>query len=109
MDLRREFTVDVPVDSPSVRDRALGAYEARLNGERRRRAPSRPGTPSSPRRVHAQTYDVTTQIRRGENVLGPTVADGWYASWRAATAGARRPAVRSLSSSGTPSRTAPVG
>jgi alpha-L-rhamnosidase len=79
--LRRAFSVDKPVASARLYVTALGLYEARLNGQRVGDAFLSPGWTDYGKRVHYQTYDVTSLMTSGENVLGAIIADGWYAGY----------------------------
>ncbi|MCH9693314.1 MAG: glycoside hydrolase family 78 protein [Gammaproteobacteria bacterium] len=81
-DLRCEFEVKKPVVKARLYATALGAYEARLNGRRVGDALLTPEISQYDKRTLYRVYDVSTKtLRRGENVLGLTVGDGWYASW----------------------------
>jgi len=79
--LRRVFSVDKPVASARLHVTALGLYEARLNGQRVGDAFLSPGWTDYAKRVLYQTYDVTSLLTPGENVLGAIIADGWYAGY----------------------------
>lgn len=79
--LRRSFHLDGPVTSARLHVTALGLYEARLNGARVGDAFLTPGWTDYRRRIQYQSYDVTTILRQGENVLGIVLADGWYAGF----------------------------
>ena len=80
--LRRDFTVeDKPVAGARLYVTALGLYEARLNGQRVGDAFLAPGWTDYGERLLYQTYDVTSLVAVGENVLGAVVADGWYAGF----------------------------
>lgn len=57
---------------------ARGIYEARLNGAPVGDEVLAPGFNSYPSRLSFQAYDITDQVAAGENVLGVTLADGWY-------------------------------
>jgi alpha-L-rhamnosidase len=76
--LRRAFTVGRQVASARLYVTALGLYEARLNGTRIGDAVLAPGWTDYGQRIQYQTYDVTSLLRSGENVLGALLADGWY-------------------------------
>jgi alpha-L-rhamnosidase len=78
--LRKSFPVTKPVRQATVYSTALGVYELQLNGARVGRDYFTPGWTDFRARVQYQTYDVTAQMCRGENVLGATLGDGWYAS-----------------------------
>ena len=79
--LRRVFSVAAPVESARLYVTALGLYEARLNGQRVGDAFLAPGWTDYGERVLYQTYDVTSLVAAGENVLGAVLADGWYAGF----------------------------
>jgi alpha-L-rhamnosidase len=79
--LRREFAVSRPVEFARLHITALGLYEARLNGHRIGDAFLTPGWTDYDRRVLYQTYDVTTLLAEGPNVLGAVIADGWYSGF----------------------------
>jgi alpha-L-rhamnosidase len=79
--LRRAFSLDKPVVSARLHVTALGLYEARLNGHRVGDAFLTPGWTDYRQRVLYQTYDVTSLLTAGENVLGAIIADGWYAGF----------------------------
>ncbi len=57
---------------------AHGIYEAFLNGQRVGDAELTPGFTAYGHRLQVQTYDVTDQVRVGENVLGALLSDGWF-------------------------------
>jgi alpha-L-rhamnosidase len=78
--LRREFQVEQRVKRATVYVTAQGAYELRLNGQRVGEDQLAPGWPDFRKRVFYQTYDVTSQVRRGDNAIGAILGDGWYAS-----------------------------
>jgi alpha-L-rhamnosidase len=81
MHLRREFLVEQPILQARLYATALGAYEARLNGNRIGDALLTPEISQYAKRVLYRVYDVTTNLRPGRNALGLTVGDGWYASF----------------------------
>jgi alpha-L-rhamnosidase len=76
--LRRAFGVDRPVASARLYVTARGLYEARLNGSKVGGAVLTPGWTDYAQRIQYQTYDVTSLLRPGENVLGALLGDGWY-------------------------------
>ncbi len=77
--LRRSFTLEAPVAAARLYATALGLYEARLNGARVGEGIFTPGWTDYRRRIEYQTYDVTSLLRQGENVLEVVLGDGWYA------------------------------
>ncbi|HET6530544.1 MAG TPA: family 78 glycoside hydrolase catalytic domain [Actinoplanes sp.] len=57
---------------------AHGLYEAELNGERVGDQQLTPGWTSYDHRLRYQTYDVTGQLRSGENTLEVLLGNGWF-------------------------------
>jgi alpha-L-rhamnosidase len=85
--LAAEFRVDGPVRSATLRITAHGVYEAFLNGARVGDCELTPGFTAYRKRLQVQTFDVRGLVRRGANVLGALVSDGW---WRGQHGIARR-------------------
>jgi len=83
--LRKAFTIEKPVKRAVVFASALGVYELHINGQTADRDVLSPGWTDYRKRVHYFGYDVTSKIRRGENVLGAILGDGWYAGYLAFT------------------------
>ncbi len=83
--LRKTFFVGARVSRARLYITALGLYEAMLNGQRVGDLQLTPGWTDYRRRVHYQTYDVTSALVVGDNTLGAILGDGWYCghvSWR---------------------------
>ena len=76
--LRKEFTIAKSVASARLYVTTLGLYEMYCNGERIGADVFTPGWTDYHRRIPYQTYDVTTQLKAGENALGAILGDGWY-------------------------------
>ena len=57
---------------------ACGLYELELNGKRVGDFVLAPGHTDYRKRVQYQTYDVTEQVKSGNNVITASLADGWY-------------------------------
>ncbi|MGN9777597.1 family 78 glycoside hydrolase catalytic domain [Micromonospora sp. H33] len=76
--LRRGFRVDGEVSRARVYATALGVYELSLNGQRVGDHELAPGWTDYAKRVQYQTYDVTSQLRPGDNAFGAMLGDGWY-------------------------------
>jgi len=76
--LRKDFKLDRKVFRATVYATALGLYELRLNGRRVGDRLLAPEWTNYRKRVQYQTYDVTAEIRRGENVLAAVVGNGWF-------------------------------
>jgi alpha-L-rhamnosidase len=75
---RTRFTLDADVVRARLHVTALGVYEASLNGSVVGDHVLAPGWTAYASRLHVQTFDVTSMLRRGENELSAVVADGWY-------------------------------
>ena len=78
--LRKPFALKGKIRAARLHATALGAYEARINGapvDDRKLAPE---FTDPSKRMLFQTYDVTSALRDGDNLLAFTVADGWYGS-----------------------------
>jgi alpha-L-rhamnosidase len=75
---RTVFTPRSAVASAILSVSAHGIYEASLNGTTVGDEVLTPGWTSYDARLTFQSFDVTDGIRPGQNVLGATVADGWY-------------------------------
>ena len=82
---RNVFTVTKPIKRATAFASALGVYELRLNGKAVDTDVLSPGWTDFAKRVHYRGYDVTEQLKRGENVVGAILGDGWYASYLAFT------------------------
>ncbi|MEV0775961.1 family 78 glycoside hydrolase catalytic domain [Streptomyces sp. NPDC050428] len=79
--LRREFELrDTPVRA-RLYATARGVYEPRLNGSRVGDLELAPGWTEYHQRLQYQSYDVTTLVREGPNVLGAIVAHGWWSGY----------------------------
>ncbi|GAA1656078.1 alpha-L-rhamnosidase [Actinoplanes couchii] len=74
-----------PVVERPVRARlyatARGVYQPYLNDDRVGDRELAPGWTEYHHRLQYQTYDVTDQVRAGDNTLAVTVADGWWSGY----------------------------
>ncbi|NEM91961.1 family 78 glycoside hydrolase catalytic domain [Galbitalea soli] len=77
--LRQALVVRPGVTRARLYATAHGSYRARVNGVPADDQVLAPGFDSYRHRVSAQCYDVTAQLRAGENVIGLELADGWWA------------------------------
>ena len=75
---RREFTVRPGLRRARLYASALGIYTAECNGAPVGDHVLAPGWTSYRHRLRFQTFDVTADLREGDNTLGMTVAEGWY-------------------------------
>ncbi|MEV4313397.1 family 78 glycoside hydrolase catalytic domain [Actinocrispum sp. NPDC049592] len=76
--LRKGFTVSKPVAAARLLTTALGLQETRLNGTRVGTDVLAPGWTDYTKRLQYKVYDVTAQIRQGDNALGAMLGNGWY-------------------------------
>lgn len=76
--LRKSFSLDTHVTAARLYITALGVYAATLNSQRVGEAELAPGWTDFSKRVRYQTYDVTSILHDGENVIGTILGDGWY-------------------------------
>lgn len=76
--VRKQFGVSRTVARARLHATAAGIYEIRLNGRKVGDELLAPGWTDYSRRIVYQTYDVTSLMRAGDNVLAATVADGWF-------------------------------
>ena len=67
-----------PVTQARLYATAMGLYEFQLNGQRVGEEYFTPGWTAYDFRYQYQTFDVTRQLRPGENCLGALLGDGWF-------------------------------
>jgi hypothetical protein len=75
---RRSFVVDRPVQRAIVCVCGLGQFELRLNGEKVGENVLEPGWTNYRKTSLYVTYDVTAQLRPGENVVAAMLGNGMY-------------------------------
>lgn len=75
---RTAFTTDASVKRVELRVAGLGLYRAEINGERVGRAELAPLWTPFGKRVLFDSYDLTRQLRPGENTLTVRLGNGWY-------------------------------
>jgi alpha-L-rhamnosidase len=75
---RKQFKLDKNIKSARAYVSGLGYFELRLNGERVGNDVLNPGWTSYAKRVLYSTYDVTAQLKRGENAVGIMLGNGWF-------------------------------
>jgi alpha-L-rhamnosidase len=76
--LRGRFTARDGLVSARVYASALGLYEVSVNGGKAGDQFLAPGWTAYEKRIQAQTYDITSLVQPGLNVLGAALGDGWY-------------------------------
>jgi alpha-L-rhamnosidase len=75
---RKAFALRTAIKRARIYVTARGVYDLVLNGERVGEDFLAPGWTSYRSRIHYQIYDVTNQLCVGDNVIGATLADGWF-------------------------------
>jgi len=76
--LRSVIKLAKKVKSARVYASSHGLYQLSINGQRVGDQYLAPGWTDYHRRIQAQTYDVTPLLRKGVNVIGAALGDGWY-------------------------------
>lgn len=79
--LRRTFTLDSVPANVRLNITALGLYRVYINGVRVGEDELTPGWTDYNKRVQYQTYDVSTLLKSGENVIAAVLGDGWYSGY----------------------------
>ena len=72
----RQFRIEKPVASAILTMAGLGYFEPHLNGVKVGDHQLDPGWTDFAKRISYQTFDVTKQLKPGENVVGVTVPSG---------------------------------
>jgi alpha-L-rhamnosidase len=76
--LRKEFKTDKPIRQARVYVTGLGYYELSCNGRRVGDQVLAPAKSNYRKWVFYDTYDITAELQRGQNVLGITLGNGWF-------------------------------
>ncbi len=76
--LRATFKLSGAVRRARAYVTSHGLYELQLNGQRVGDQLFAPGWTSYNKRLQYQTYDITSQVKTGENAIGAVLGDGWY-------------------------------
>ena len=76
--LRHTFAVSAPITSARLYATALGAYRFQINGARVGDQVLAPGWDDFRSHVPYQVYDVTRQVKTGQNAMAAWLAPGWY-------------------------------
>lgn len=79
--LRKEFSAAKKIKKATVYITARGLYEFSLNGDKVSEDLFTPGWTSYEKRMQYQTYDVTSQLKPGDNAIGIILGDGWWRSY----------------------------
>ena len=77
---RKDFKVEEKVRSARLYLTSQGAYEPHINGVRLGDHVLAPGWTSYNHHLNYQTFDVTSHLNSGENVIGVEVGEGWFST-----------------------------
>jgi alpha-L-rhamnosidase len=75
---RKEFLIGKKISRARIYVSGLGYYELHLNGQRVGDRVLDPGWTTYSKRVLYSSYDVTDQVKRGQNALGVMLGNGWF-------------------------------
>jgi alpha-L-rhamnosidase len=87
---RRAFEIDGDIVAARLYVTSHGVYTAEINGTRIGDHVLAPGWTAYRDRLRYQTFDVSALLRRGPNMVGATVAEGWYVGHLGFHGGRRR-------------------
>jgi alpha-L-rhamnosidase len=76
--LRKVFSASGAITKARIYATAHGVYRLEINGVRVGNQELAPEVTSYDSYLQYQTYDVTSLINSGDNILGAVLADGWY-------------------------------
>ena len=76
-EFRKAFVLDGKVARAQVYVTALGYYDLHINGKRVGTKVLDPAWTTYPKRILYSTYDVTNDLRSGENAIGAMLGGGW--------------------------------
>jgi hypothetical protein len=75
---RKSFQINKELHSATLSISGLGHYEAYINGEKAVESFLAPGWTDYDKTILYNIYDVTNLLKKGENVLGALVGNGFY-------------------------------
>ncbi|MBE5742590.1 MAG: hypothetical protein E7360_04660 [Clostridiales bacterium] len=73
----KEFEIGKQIESGELKISALGIVNVKINGQEIEEY-FMPGWTNYNKYVHLVTYDVTSLLKEGNNIIEVTLADGWY-------------------------------
>lgn len=75
---RKSFTANKAIANATVYISGLGHYELSINGEKAGNSFLAPGWTNYDKRVLYNTYDVTANVKKGDNAIGVIVGNGFF-------------------------------
>ncbi|KAA0988882.1 alpha-L-rhamnosidase [Dyadobacter aurulentus] len=94
--LRKQILIKKGLKKARLYVTALGLYEFQINGKKTGDAFLTPGWTDYDKRVYYQTYDVTSDLKPGENALASQLSYGWYAGYLGYSFLVQNPVVRAF-------------
>lgn len=94
--LRKQASLKKSVKRARLYVTALGLYEFYINGQRIGDDYFLPGWTDYNKRVYYQAYDITGNIKEGENAFGAILSYGWYAGYLGYALLVKSPQVRAF-------------
>ncbi len=76
--LRNDFELDAAVKKARLYITSKGVFQAQINGQKIGNDVLTPGWTPYHKRIETLTYDVTEALKKGENTIGITLAEGWH-------------------------------
>lgn len=76
--LRKEFNVSKKITKATVYATCRGLYQLEINGQKVGDQELTPGWTSYHKRLQYQVFDISEQIKKGNNAIGAILGDGWY-------------------------------
>lgn len=80
--LRKAFSVSGLIKNARLYATARGIYEMFINGQNVSKDFLNPGWTDYRKRIMYNTYDVTPLVKKGDNVIGATLGQGWWQGGR---------------------------
>jgi len=77
---RKELNLNKTLASARLYVAALGSYRMFINGQRVSNTVLTPEFTNYNSHVTYQTYDITSSLKKGKNVIGSLLGDGWFGS-----------------------------
>lgn len=79
--LRKTFSLPKPVQKATMFVAARGAYELHFNGAKIGDEVLMPGWTDFRKHIQYEAYDVTPQLKQGDNAVGVILGDGWNSGY----------------------------
>ncbi len=76
--LRKEFELKKEIKSAKIYITSHGLYQLNLNGQKVSDELFTPGWTSYNKRLQYQVFDLSSQVKKGNNAIGVILGDGWY-------------------------------